>query len=262
MQHAKRYASGRRVITDHQGLSRSRSRMNSSRDTSVELFRHWGLYDRIILGNHMRHQQMALAVTNAAQSLNAPCRVLDPGCGDGQLAAMALCNCHCEWWHGVDLSRAALDSAHQLFPSQTIIHFTEGHLTTVTHQLAEQWLQGRSTPPNLLLASYALHHLSESQLQQTLADLACVPQPRAFCWIDLYLSEDESRQEWLHRFHTTALPTWSNLTEADVSEVIAHMQTSDFPLTESRRVELATQFGFQSHEVLYRDDFFLASVFR
>lgn len=236
--------------------------MNSSHDSSAELFRHWGLYDRIIMGNHMRHQQMALAVAQAARVLNEPCRVLDLGCGDGQLAAMALQTIPCASWHGVDLSRAALDSAPQLLPSQTTIQFTEGHLTTVTHQLAEQWLQGQSTPPNLLLASYALHHLSQSQLQQTLADLACVPKPRVFCWIDLYTAENESREDWLKRFHTTALPSWSNLTPAEISEVIAHMQTSDFPVTESRRVELGTQFGFQSHEVLFRDDFYLASLFR
>ncbi len=50
----------------------------------------------------------------------------------------------------------------------------------------------------------------------------------------------ETRRDYLDRFYKDELGQWPSLTESEVQQVRQHMETSDYPLSASRMVELAT----------------------
>jgi SAM-dependent methyltransferase len=233
------------------------------RSNSAEIFQQWSLYDRIIRLNYMKHREMAEGVARTAQMAGAACRVLDLGCGDGRMAAMGLEGTTCESYHGIDLSGEAIAAAKEnLVLGDATIAFTQGDLVIAGSLLSDQWRHDRVKPVNTLLASYSLHHLPDDVVQNLLSALSsAMDRPGWFCWIDLCTYPDEARSTYLNRFYRDELTTWTELTPADVSAVIAHMNSSDFPLSESHRLEVAARAGFALHRPLYRDDFYAAHLF-
>jgi SAM-dependent methyltransferase len=238
--------------------------MNSDEPSdAAEIFQDWGLYDRIIQFNYMKHQQMVRAIARAASYLQGPARVLDLGCGDGRMAARGMQKTRWEAYHGVDLSHAAIESARtNLAHLHAAVDFTEGDLVATSCQLAEVWRRRQGSTPNFLLASYSLHHLSESDVVRTLQALSAVLSPPGlFCWVDLCMLPGETRRSYLDRFRLEELPHWSTLTPDDQAEVTEHMECADYPLSEARRIDIAAAGGFCLREVLYTDDFYVAHLF-
>ncbi len=206
---------------------------------------------------------MAYAIACSVRSIQEPVRVLDLGCGDGKMARMGLQTVTCEAYHGIDLSATALNSAKDnLRALAKELEFTESDIVKASERIASLCVNKLASPANLVLASYSLHHLAEAEILKTLCSVRSAMSDRGcFCWIDLCMRPGETRRDYLDRFYKDELGQWPSLTESEVPQVRQHMETSDYPLSASRMVELATDAKLSFCEVLYQDDCYVAIRF-
>lgn len=225
--------------------------------SSPEIFADWSLYDKVIELNYMRHREMALAIDSCARKLPQPLHVLDLGCGDGRMAGQGLRNCDVVSYCGVDLSDAALKSARQ--------HVRELNcqVSFVASDLQEA-LCGTITPrPNLVLASYSLHHYQPETTARLIGRVgAILAAGGTLIWIDLERGNDESRDRYLERFTKQRVPEWAAMTPQDKQEIADHMSTSDFPLSADERREIARAAGLAWLATPYSDADYTAEVYQ
>ncbi|MGI9470882.1 MAG: class I SAM-dependent methyltransferase [Rubripirellula sp.] len=222
------------------------------------IFERWSLYEKVIRLNYMCHQQMIQVIQGAVEQIDGPLRVLDLGCGDGWMASQGLKNGSLETYHGIDLSESALAVARQhLEPLGGSLNLHRGNFL--------EFLDDEFTPtPNLILASYSLHHFSGNDLQWLLSRLRShlSADDGLFVWIDIKCEPGESRPEYMDRFHNQLLPTWDSLTPSQMGEVIDHMTQSDFPLEIEEQHQLAREAGLEPEDCLYSDDYYAAHTLR
>lgn len=232
--------------------------MSPSVPDGREVFDEWSLYETVIHLNYMRHREMIAAIQTAVAAISEPLDVLDLGCGDGAMACQGFARAKVNSYFGCDLSRAALDKAagtlHKMTPKLTL---REASLVTTaaSDDLPEL---------NCLLASYSLHHLDrQAEIQRVLESCRRrLKQEGIFIWIDLQRQYNETREDYLLRFRTKLLPTWTGLTEPQRQEVIDHMQAADFPLSFPEKSALCRAAGFRDEQCLFEDDNYAAHLYQ
>lgn len=222
------------------------------------IFERWTLYEKVIRLNYMRHQEMIRVIQQAVRQLDQPLRVLDLGCGDGWMASQGLSEGSIDHYLGIDLSEPALREAEQnLRPLSQNVELRQGNF----HELMERH---PGIHPNLILTSYSLHHFSGPELSWLLRRIGETldTDHGVFLWIDLKREPEETRGEYMSRFHDHLLPEWNALTTEQRDEVIDHMLQSDFPLTLGEQHSLASDAGLHEPRCLYQDDYYAAHTYR
>lgn len=226
----------------------------SSGQQSAEIFADWSLYDKVIHFDYMRHQQMARVISTVAASRPQPLAVLDLGCGDGRMAAAGLQGCQVESYVGIDLSAAALEAARKhLAPLQCTLDLRQ-------MDIEAGLMQPFNAAPNLVLASYSLHHYQYDALPALLNRLAeVVHADSVLIWIDLERKEQESREQCVVRYAEEQLSAWSSIASSEKEEIKSHMIAADFPLSARERQQLIANAGFRHltsfiHDATYSAD--------
>ena len=200
-----------------------------SRHSSVEIFlKSWRLYQEIIEHNYMFHREITQAVTNELRDFKCgkKLRILDLGCGDASMVLPLISPNRIHEYVGCDLSQPALDVAHQQFHVQHIPH--QLICEDMTRVAAEQ-------PDNrfdLIISSYAIHHLNASQKERIIQKIARVLSPGGcFILIDIFREPNEDRAAYIRNYMSLLRETWIQLTPESQNAVIDHATNYDFPET-------------------------------
>ncbi len=200
---------------------------NPSDHAAVEVFlKSWGVYQEIIRHNYMFHREISAATRTALEdeALGKTLRILDLGCGDASMALPLLTQEQITSYKGCDLSKPALDIAKKSLATLSIPHrlICDDMLRFMTEQT--------DGSADLVLASYAIHHLNANDKQRLIREISRVLSPDGrFILIDIFREPDESRIDYITHYMTTLKNTWIKLSEAAQTLVVNHASEFDFP---------------------------------
>lgn len=229
--------------------------LNSATSQGLEIFQQWDMYDRIVDGNWMRHRELWEATDKVVADHRRPIQVLDIGSGDGVMAFGGLKNHPIQSYVALDLSFDALQRMQAkagpgTAGEQCCRHAIHGDFTqTIKTQPVDHF--------DVVLCSFSLHHLSLDGKRSMLLDLIKVlGSDGQLIWIDTYLGESESRDEFLHRLEKIMLNDWVSLTRQERKDAVDHIWSSDFPESESQMEQLMGETGFLNPRRIWSDDLF------
>ncbi len=149
----------------------------------------------------------------------------------------------------MDLSETGLNLAQQNL---------QGLNCSVELKPVEMWafLEGYPSKVDLILISFALHHLSSSQKQALLSECYHHLNPGgALLLIDVFCQELEARSQYLKRYCDYVESQWQKIQKSDLDVVIEHMICSDFPESVATFRTWASTMGFNQLEVIYEGIF-------
>jgi SAM-dependent methyltransferase len=214
-----------------------------------EFFDGWATYEAILDHEAMHHPAFfAAAGAAVARDLGArPLTVLDLGCGSARHAARLLTGRPATAYTGYDLSTTALAAAREAL--------TAAGIDPVLH--AADLRQGLAGPPDsvdLILCSYALHHLETAGKGVALAAARRRLRPGGrMLLIDLAREADETREVTTEAYASWVERDWTFLPAAAHREIRAHVRAHDFPEDDATLLRLARETGWAKPELLARE---------
>jgi ubiquinone/menaquinone biosynthesis C-methylase UbiE len=226
-----------------------------------EVFRHWSLYERVFRFNYMRHREIIASVSAAIAELPQPLRVLDLGCGAGELAWALLEQAAVSEYLGIDLSADAVNQLTRKGPPGTIGQNVR--VEGICGEMLEQLGRIPAARFDLVLASYSIHHFPRARKPPVLREIERVLAPRGtFIWVDLVCQEGQSAEHYLQRICGQIRGEWNSLSPEERESICAHVLASDFPEQASLMGEMASSCSLSPHKQLYQDDHYGASSFQ
>ena len=226
-----------------------------------ELFRQWNLYQRVVHFNHMRHRELIATLQTALNELGQPLRVLDLGCGAGELAWKALETTSVNEYVGIDLSESAVEQLLARQPPGTMGPAVP--VVGICGEMLRELQKLSSARFDLVIASYSLHHFPGPQKVPVLQEIARVISPGgAFIWIDLLRADGESANHYLERTCARIRQEWHSLSPEEREATCAHALTCDYPEQASTMQQMLAGSTLLTGKLLYRDDFYGSWLFR
>jgi SAM-dependent methyltransferase len=214
-----------------------------------EFFDGWATYEAILDHGAMHHPAFfAAAGAAVARDLGArPLAVLDLGCGSARHAARLLARRPATAYTGYDLSTTALAAAREAL--------TAAGIDPVLR--AEDLRQGLEGPPDsvdLILCSYALHHLETAGKGAALAAARRRLRPGGrMLLIDLAREAGETREVTTEAYASWVQRDWTFLPAEAHREIRAHVLAHDFPEDDATMCRLAHAAGWAEPELLARE---------
>jgi SAM-dependent methyltransferase len=214
-----------------------------------DFFDGWATYEAILDHEAMHHTAFFAAAGAAlARDLGArPLAVLDLGCGSARHAARLLRGRPITAYAGYDLSATALAAART--------SLTAAGISADLH--AEDLRQGLAGPPDsvdLILCSYALHHLGTTEKGAALARARRRLRPGGrMLLIDLAREAAESRAATTAAYVNWVERDWTFLPAAAHAGIRAHVLAHDFPEDDATMSRLAHAAGWAEPELLARE---------
>jgi len=208
----------------------------------------WALYEAILDHEAMHHTAFFAEATAALQrDLGAkPLTVLDLGCGSARHAARLLAGRPVAAYTGYDLSATALAAAKANLAAAGIRADLQ----------AEDLGRGLEGPPDsvdLILCSYALHHLGTARKGAALADAR--RRLRAggrMLLIDMAREDGETRAVTAEAYASWVERDWTFLPAAQRADIRAHIFAHDFPEQDATVTRLAREAGWAEPALLAR----------
>lgn len=226
---------------------------------AIEIFlKSWNVYRDIIRHNYMFHREISKAAHATLRSLPTAqaLRVLDLGCGDASMALPLLVDSSIATYIGCDLSQPALDIAHTQLAKHNIPHRL--YCEDMLRFMAEQ----SEASIDLVIASYAIHHLNTTDKQQLIREITRVLAPGGrFVLIDIFREPDESRVDYIRNYMGTLRQSWSALSNDDQTLVINHATEYDFPEPSSFYQTNCHKFGFSPGQRIAKHTWHEAWIF-
>jgi ubiquinone/menaquinone biosynthesis C-methylase UbiE len=214
----------------------------------------WKVYQKLLNSNHLRHREVYCILHELLVSyFQKPFKMLDLGCGDASFTAQALLNTKISFYKGIDFSNPALEIAKQ---NMAIIQcdktFTQGDFS----QLVPQLLQQQQDRFDVILISFALHHLHLQQKDCLIGQLQSLLESGGlFILIDIVRQEKEDRESYLRRHLEGLQKRCTLLTPQEYSMVENHNLASDFPETQQTLEKISQKYNFTRFECLHRDPY-------
>jgi SAM-dependent methyltransferase len=214
-----------------------------------EFFDGWATYEAILDQEAMHHTAFFAAAASAlARDLGArPLAVLDLGCGSARHAARLLHGRPITAYAGYDLSATALAAARTML--------TAVGIRPVLH--AADLREGLAGPPDsvdLILCSYALHHLETAGKGAALAAARRRLRPGGqMLLIDLAREAAETRAVTTEAYASWVEREWTFLPTEAHREIRAHVLAHDFPEDDATLLRLARETGWAEPELLVRE---------
>ncbi len=219
------------------------------------LFDEWSLYSRIVANNYMRHRDLSAAALEYLAGVTGPTIVVDLGCGDGSMARGCLGNTRVLRYVGIDTSadaiaRACASSPPGSDPDHAQVDFRCEDLLTALPALPGGEF-------DLVLSSYCLHHLSQTQKQYVLLQIGRVLRPEGtFIWTDLVRQSPQTRDMYLRALVDDMRQNRPALTSEEVEQAVTHILSSDHPEDEGWMLDTARECGLSPARTLLRDEFY------
>lgn len=224
--------------------------------TGFPIFRSWGIYGAIYQQNYMRHREIVEASRRVVTRFERPVKVLDLGCGDGQLARESLKYIPVASYVGVDLSEGALAELLKSPPQGNAD--PPADVVCDRLDLRDAVRSHKPSSFDVVLASYSLHHLDEPAVKfSVLVEIARVLKPGGlFLWTDVAREGSETRAQYNTSLENEIRDRWTEMPKGEVEQIVAHIQTSDFPETTTWMLDAASRAGLTRPAELFRDRFY------
>jgi cyclopropane fatty-acyl-phospholipid synthase-like methyltransferase len=205
-------------------------------------FQTWKLYQNIIQNNCMEHREIGTALRCVFEALPHGFSVLDLGCGDSSMAMQSLEGLGVSSYTGVDLTAPALDIARA--------NFNGSYSATWVHANMVDYIANVDQQFDVIMTSFAMHHLSAATKQAWLVDIAkhLTPTGRLIL-IDTCCPAGLSRDATIQRY-LDLIADWP-LSDADKASIAAHMWSSDYPESEAFIEGSLTAAGL-GHTMIYK----------
>ena len=199
---------------------------NADRNAVDVFLKSWQVYQDIITHNYMFHSEISGAVRAALVGFksNEKLCVLDLGCGDGSMTLTLLPPERIATYIGCDLSKPALDIA------QRQIDF----LSISARLLCDDMLKVAEEQPDqsidLVLSSYAVHHLNANNKQRLVDQATRVLKPGGqLVLIDIFREPAEDLAAYMRHYMDALKKTWGKLSPEAKDLVVNHATEYDYP---------------------------------
>ena len=198
-----------------------------TRSSATTVFlKNWQTYQEVVQHNYMFHSEISLAVKAALTGFKPgeKLRVLDLGCGDASMTLPLLSSERIATYLGCDLSKPALDIAEEQLYAHGVTPklLCDDMLKVMKEQSADR--------ADLIISSYALHHLTASQKQEILQAIARTLSPGGcFILIDIFREPKEDRSTYMRHYMDRLKATWIQLSHEAQDLILNHATEYDFP---------------------------------
>jgi SAM-dependent methyltransferase len=224
------------ALTDSDQAVETRDVFDSS---PQEVFQQqWQTYRTMVDENYLFHREAygclrQLLLDEAPPSF----RFLDLACGDGVEILAVLEDMPVGQYHGVDLSRSALDLAEEALASLDCpVLLEERDMVEVIATLTQ--------PADVVWIGVSLHHFRfDAKLDMMRAIRAVVGDRGLLVSYEPTCANHETRDDWLRRWDAQQ-ESWTAYTQETWDTMAAHVHAADFPETPSQWHELGTTAGF------------------
>lgn len=210
-----------------------------------ELFDEWTTYEKVVGGDYMHHRRYFGAVSVfLASRFDRPLRMLDLGCGDATPVLPLFDHIDVDSYTGVDPSAPALERARANLARYSIdATFLDCTMEEITDRF--------TGPFDVILASFALHHLPQSNKQELLQScFSLLATDGIVAIIDVFRDGTESREQWLDRWEADARERFVALEPHEIERLVSHVRDNDLPETMAGLGEIARAAGFANAECL------------
>lgn len=204
-----------------------------------EIFqRQWRTYRTMVDQNYIFHREAYACLRQLLLEEAPPSfRFLDLACGDGVEIVPVLKGASVAQYHGVDLSRAALDLAEDALTALDCpVILEERDLVEV--------VKTHSGPVDIVWIGVSLHHFQPDAKLNVMRAIHSVVGDRGL--LILYeptRPDGETRDDWLRRWDAQQ-EYWTAYTPDTWAVMNAHVHAADFPETPSQWHELGRAAGF------------------
>lgn len=199
-------------------------------------FQGWQLYQSVVQSNCMEHREIGTALRSVFESIDGEFSVLDLGCGDSSMAIKALEGLRVSRYTGVDLTAPALEIARA--------NFRGTYSATWVHANMVDYIASCDQQFDVIMTSFAMHHLPADIKQSWLADIAKHLTPRGqLVLVDTCCPAGMSRDETVQTY-LDLIADWP-LSTADKATIATHMWSSDFPESEAFMEAALTAAGLK-----------------
>jgi Methyltransferase domain len=209
-------------------------------DASAQAVFHqeWQIYRTLIDHNYLYHREVydclhRILVDEAPD----PFRFVDVACGDAGEIVGALRDTRIACYHGIDLSRAALDLAGDAVAALAC------PVTLEERDFVEALGEG-ARPADVVWIGLSLHHLLSPAKLAVMRAIRSIVGERGLLLIYEPASPDgEDRAGWLRRWDEQRA-AWTAFTPDAWDTFVAHVHAADFPEPASGWHELGRHAGF------------------
>lgn len=212
----------------------------------------WKLYQKILDNNYMGHHEIYSVLQEFLLGyFQQPFKMLDLGCGDASFTAQVLLNTNISAYQGINLSMPALEIANEnMLKIQCEATFTQGDFSQLVPELALT----QSNSFDLILVSFALHHLSLEQKDLIIGEIKQLLKPSGvLILIDVFRQATEDRETYLKRYLDGVKNNWFLVNSQEYLLLESHISTSDFPETQQTFDEISQKYHFSGFECRYED---------
>jgi SAM-dependent methyltransferase len=219
--------------------------MTETAPTQELFLEQWQVYRKMVDNDYLFHRDAYDCLHRyLREEVTGPFRFLEAACGDAGMSSQALLGTKVSSYHGIDISRQALEIAERnLARLPCPVALEEGDFVS--------GLSNWRHPADVVWIGLSLHHLLAPAKAETLRDIRRIVGAKGRLLIYEDASPDgESRDEWLARWDAQE-PHWPAYSRREWMMVNDHVHASDFPETDSTWHELGKSAGFSRVNTLF-----------
>ena len=214
-----------------------------------QLFQEWQVYEKLLIHDYMDHKAFfARLQAEVTRRFQGPVSILDLGCGDLTPILPMLGAVPVSRYVGIDESEVALSIAKSRLGNL-------GLPAELIHGDLRESLDAISGPFDLVLASFALHHLPDpaDKLQTLIRAARSLRENGIFAMVDVFCFKTEPRERYLERWIANAEARYLELQPEEKTLLFDHVRARDFPLSLEEWREVGEQAGLPHFQVLLED---------
>src|SRR5262245_30008872 len=212
----------------------------------VQFVKAWETYRKLVDKDYVFHREVYRILHRIlVEEVAGPFRFLDLACGDARGIVAALTGAAVSHYHGVDLSRPALDMA-------AIAVEALGCPVELDQRDFVAAMADRPEPADVVWIGLSLHHLQPPEKLVIMCEVRGAQEGKGqFLIYEPACREGESRDGYLERFAAINQALWSALTDEEWATILDHVTQCDFPETPSAWLRLGADAGFTAQEELF-----------
>lgn len=222
-------------------------------EEATRWFTQWHIYRAIVDADWMAHREIFSAVRAWVLMRHpGPFTLLDLGCGDTGFIKGTFDETGLWAYTGVDASQAALAKArNELAGLRFQVQLREADMLAYLQEHPEP----AAKTCDVILASYAVHHLPARQKQEFFRLARGKLAPRgSLLFADVFRRHSETREEYLEAYVGMMRRAWTGMPPESLASTIEHVTQRDFPETGQAIYEMAREAGFgEESRELFRD---------